>query len=120
MSPGVIFDGDFDAGIQRLTAGGLANFDRVRHARLDAARRLAVSSHAENAAERGRLQRLRDADAQGEMLLGGAPFLVEVFRGRTNAPRTRIKDDVVVIGLLFEVFQIRFVETFVNIQVRQE
>ena len=55
---GVVFNGDLDAGVQRLTARGAANFDGVGHARLDAAGGCAVVAHAQDAAEDVGLQRL--------------------------------------------------------------
>jgi len=82
----MVFDGDFDAGIEGLGAAGAADFDGIGNASLDAAFGAAILPAAKDHAEGGRTEAFGHADAQGEVLFGGAMIGPESPRGRANAP----------------------------------
>ncbi len=66
----VVFDRDLYPGVHRLAAAGLADFNGVGHARLDATFRFAIVAHAENAAQNRRAEGFGDANSQSQVLLG--------------------------------------------------
>src|SRR5258707_5709979 len=102
----MIFDGDFDAGIQRSGAAGFAYFHCICHARFYASVALSIIAHAENAADYGRSQRSGDPDAEGQMFFSGTPLVFEELRSGANAPGASMDLNAQVLGFCFNRFQV--------------
>ena len=116
----VVLDRDLHAGFLRGFFAGLEHLHGVGDAGADAALGLAVVGPAEDHAEDRRAERLRDANARSQMLVGRAPVFFEAHGSRADAPRSGVDFDLQPFRFGPHVAQVAVVERLVSVEVGDE